>query len=105
MHLNRKKTGTDGEMSKRQKGNIKAQKERRKERAKGYPKVEPGETEILIDGNYSQYAVAFCNYHKGWLTYPLMNTHGCIGKGCSWLEEERMKENETVYQGDGNRQK
>lgn len=92
MHLNRKKTGTDGEMSKRQKGNIKAQKERRKERAKGYPKVEPGETEILIDGNYSQYAVAFCNYHKGWLTYPLMNTHGCIGKECRWLEEERMKD-------------
>ena len=90
-------------MSKRQRGNIKAQKERRKERAKGYPKVEPGETEILIDGNYSQYAVAFCNYHKGWLTYPLMNTHGCLDKECSWLEEERMKENETVYQGDGNR--
>lgn len=85
------KNGCKG-MSKRQKGNIKAQKERRKERAKSYPKVKPGATEILIDGNYSQYAVAFCNYHKGWLTYPLMNTHGCLDRECSWLEEERMKD-------------
>lgn len=80
---------------KRGKGNIDAQKARRRERAKGYPKVEPGTTEILIDGNFSRYAVAYCNHYKGWLTYPLMNTHECLGNECPFLEKEGILKNEN----------
>ena len=75
---------------KRYKGNRKAQRERRKQRAKNYPKVEPGTPEILIDGNISEYAVAYCKHYRGWLTYPLMNTHSCLDKECKWLENERL---------------
>lgn len=75
----------------RERGNRKRQRERRKERAKSYPKVDQGTPEILIDGNISEYAVAYCKYHRGWLTYPLMNTHGCLAKECEQLEKERME--------------
>lgn len=75
---------------KKNKGNVKAQRERRKERAKMYPHVEQGEAEILIDGNYSTRAVAFCARYNGYLTYPLINTHGCIERKCDKLVDERM---------------
>lgn len=59
-----------------------------------YPPVEPGEAEVLIDGNISPRAVAFCQRYNGWLTYPLMNTHGCLDRGCDKLIDKRMVNND-----------
>ena len=71
---------------KRGKGNIKAQRKRRRNRLKMYPKGIWREAEYeLIDGNFSHFAVAFCENYSGYLTIGLMDTHGCERRNCKKL--------------------
>ena len=64
-------------------GNRAAQARRRNERARKQPP--PGDYEILIDGNISRYAVAYCDRYAGFLTVGLMETHDCIARHCGRL--------------------
>lgn len=64
------------------KGNIAAQKQRRKDRYKNLPQRRKQSYE-LIDGNYSHYPVAECTYYGGYLTQGLIDTHQCRQKTCT----------------------
>lgn len=69
------------------KGNLKAQKQRRKARKKKLDK--PPKQPVpyqLIDGNMSYYPIAFCSVHTGYLTAGLINTHKCNRRRCRQLK-------------------
>lgn len=75
------------------KGNIKAQRKRRKERLKNRPpKAE--ELFLLIDGNYSFYPVAFCKYHGAYMTQGLCDIHRCEKRKCPRFR--KVNHNEEV---------
>lgn len=42
----------------------------------------------LIDGNFTHYPVAYCEFHQLWLTEGLMNTHRCEPRKCRRLQKE-----------------
>ena len=71
---------------KRGKGNIKAQRKRRKARKK---LLKPGDyfnDEFeLIDGNYSHYPIGYCDRYGRFLTAGLANTHRCRQRKCEKL--------------------
>ena len=47
----------------------------------------------LIDGNFSRYPEAFCNYYGGYLTRGIMDTHRCDKRDCKRLiPRERFDE-------------
>jgi hypothetical protein len=71
---------------KNKKGNIKAQRKRRRERRKNLPPKQKEACE-LIDGNWSHYPVAECLYHKGFLTNGLVDTHRCEKRHCKWFKK------------------
>lgn len=75
------------------KGNIRAQKKRRKERLKNRP-PKSEEKVLLIDGNYSFYPVAFCSQYKAYLTCGLADTHRCQERECPKL---KMIHEEAVH--------
>ena len=68
------------------KGNIKAQRKRRKKRKKF---LKPGDyfnDEFeLIDGNFTHYPVAYCNHYGRFLTAGLIHTHRCRQRNCKKL--------------------
>lgn len=71
------------------KGNIKAQRKRRRKALKERKKMKPAETEVqLIDGNYTLYPAAYCNIHGGYLTLGLMDIHRCEKRKCKGLRKE-----------------
>ncbi len=72
-------------MSNHNKGNRKAQRKRRYERRKNLPPRQPEKVE-LIDGNFSHYPVAYCNYHGAYMTQGLVDAHRCIYRKCKRLE-------------------
>nr|DAE54313.1 MAG TPA: hypothetical protein [Caudoviricetes sp.] len=76
-------------MSNHNKGNRKAQRERRYERRKLRPKRQE-EKHVLIDGNYSFYPAAYCKHYQAWLTVGLLETHRCAERQCGRLEKEVM---------------
>ena len=81
-------------MKKKGKGNVQAQRKRKKERKKHLPMKQP-EKVMLIDGNLSYYPVAFCTAHGGYLTQGLADTHRCIKRQCSGYSTE-------LYENGGN---
>ena len=64
------------------KGNIHAQRLRRKKRLKELPKKQDVQVE-LIDGNFSFYPAAYCKHHGGYLTLGLIETHRCRYRKCN----------------------
>jgi len=73
-------------MTLKNKGNRKAQRKRRKERLKQHVPRKP-EPHLLIDGNYSHYPVAYCHFHKAFMTLGLVETHRCKKRKCRRYEE------------------
>lgn len=70
------------------KGNIKAQRKRRRKALKQRKKIKPLADEVqLIDGNYTLYPVAYCKAHSGYLTQGLMDIHRCEKRICSALRK------------------
>lgn len=65
----------------RGKGNVKAQRKRRKQRMKELPERWNKEV-LLIDGNFSFYPVAYCLHHKAFMTHGLVQTHRCEQRKC-----------------------
>ena len=63
------------------KGNVKAQRKRRKQRLKKLPERWDNEV-LLIDGNFSFYPVAYCFRYKAFLTQGLLDTHRCDKRHC-----------------------
>ena len=63
------------------KGNVKAQRKRRKKRLKELPERWDKEV-LLIDGNSSFYPVAYCFHHEAFLTQGLVDTHRCDRRKC-----------------------
>lgn len=61
-------------------GNKRAQRKRRKQNLKGLARS-PDAVE-LIDGNYSYYAVAYCERKQAYLTKGLVDTHKCKERKC-----------------------
>lgn len=78
---------------KNNKGNRKAQRKRRKARLKTRPPKQE-EKVLLIDGNYSYYPVAFCKFHKAFLTQGLMEVHRCPQRKCPRFR--KVVQNEKV---------
>lgn len=71
------------------KGNIKAQRKRRRKALKERKNMKPAETEVqLIDGNYTLYPAAYCKIHDGYLTLGLMDIHRCEKRKCKGLRKE-----------------
>ena len=68
------------------KGNVKAQRKRRKQRLKRLPPRWNNEV-LLIDGNFSFYPVAYCLYHKAFMTHGLVDTHRCEQRNCPRLRK------------------
>ena len=52
----------------------------------------------LIDGNWSPRAVAYCTYHHGYLTEPLMKVHKCRKRQCQRLREGAEEDGGTTNQ-------
>ena len=70
------------------KGNVKAQRKRRRKALKERKKMKPAETEVqLIDGNYTLYPAAYCKRHGGYLTQGLINTHRCDKRNCKGFQK------------------
>ncbi len=85
---------------KKGKGNRHKQWLRRKERMMQRPPKQKSRYR-LIDGNVSRYPVAICEYHGGYLSSGLMETHRCRERKCARLkpmpgaEREKGKEEKT----------
>ena len=70
------------------KGNVKAQRKRRRKALKERKNMKPAETEVqLIDGNYTLYPTAYCKVHGGYLTHGLMDIHRCEKRKCNGLRK------------------
>lgn len=67
------------------KGNVKAQRKRRKRNLKGMPRT-PTPLEC-IDGNFSYYTTAYCRRKGAYLTQGLSSTHRCKERKCEQYEE------------------
>lgn len=67
-------------------GNVAAQKRRRKARMRQNPKRSEHAV-MLIDGNMSFYPAAWCAYRKAFLTQGLIETHKCRKIACGALKE------------------
>ena len=52
----------------------------------------------LIDGNWSPRAVAYCTYHHGYLTEPLMKVHKCRKRQCQRLRDGIEEDGGTTNQ-------
>lgn len=52
----------------------------------------------LIDGNWSAKAVAYCTYHHGYLTEPLMKVHKCRKRQCKRLRDGIEEDGDTTNQ-------
>lgn len=77
------------------KGDVAAQKKRRKERRKLLPERTADKYQ-LIDNNFTYYPIAYCKAKKGWLSLGLMHTHKCKDKSCIHLVERRTKEQQRM---------
>lgn len=64
------------------KGNRKEQQKRRRQRLKHRPPKQKEEY-LLIDGNWSYYPIAYCAYHKAYMTQGLVETHRCANRKCN----------------------
>ncbi len=62
-------------------GNVKRQRKRRRERFKHNPPKVESMVE-LIDGNLSYYPVAYCKHYHGYLTQGLADVHRCVNRHC-----------------------
>ena len=62
-------------------GNIRAQRKRRRNNIDASLYIE--DEVRMIDGNYTHYSYAWCQYHQGWLTKGMAMTHGCERKVCA----------------------
>lgn len=80
-------------MKKKNKGNKKRQRQRRRERMKNLP-LRFSQKVQLIDGNFSYYPRAFCEYYDAFLTDGLINTHRCDKRHCK--RYTNFNENEII---------
>lgn len=67
------------------KGNRKAQRKRRRIRAKDLPTRQQVKFE-LIDGNMTYYPSAYCKAHGAFLSIGLEQTHRCDKRHCNSYE-------------------
>lgn len=73
----------------RGRGNIKAQRKRKRERRKHLPKKQ-AEKVLLIDGNLSYYPIAYCSRYGAFLTEGLADTHRCLQRKCKRYDGDVM---------------
>lgn len=77
------------------KGNIRKQRQRRRELVQSRPPKQ-GESYELIDGNLSHYPVAFCRFHYGYMTEGLIATHKCRARHCPMLKTLEFQKKKVV---------
>lgn len=69
------------------KGNVKAQRKRRRQRLRTANTKRATKPYQCIDNNFTWYPTAYCERYKGALTEGLINVHRCREKGCMKLRE------------------
>lgn len=72
-------------MKNKGRGNVKAQRKRRRERLKNHPPRQAEKVQ-LYDGNWTFYPAAYCKIHGAYLTQGLIDTHKCQQRECQGLE-------------------
>lgn len=78
------------------KGDRRAQQRRRRQNNKNTPILE--DEYMLIDGNYSNRPIAYCCYHKGFMTNNQVILHNCTEKRCNQYKSVKWKlEKEGEY--------
>lgn len=82
-------------MKTKHRGKMKEQQKRRKERLKDRPQYQP-ELYELIDGNLTHYPRAFCEWHGGWLSDGLIDTHRCEQRQCNRLRKDVLEDGQSA---------
>jgi hypothetical protein len=69
--------------------NLKTKKKKRKDHHTGEKRTKFQYQ--CIDGNWTYYPLAYCEYYDGVLTRGLMHTHRCRNRNCRRLHDETFE--------------